>query len=289
MLVVLAGQPQLADRLASPSMTQLRQRISMVIRLEPFTPEDVNAYIDRRLWVAGCDKPALFTVGARKLISAHSEGIPRNINNLCFNAMSLACALKQKAIDRDVIQQVIADLDLEPLRATPIVAKASEEKLRRATLPFSPEVKRQPIFAGWIRRFAFASALLLTIGWAVVQANRNQPRRPELPARALSGRASVWLGSTRPVGPASTPNERAPDSIRVMAGQTLSQISIEKFGKYDGKVLEEIRGLNPWLNDPNRIKSGQRIRTLSARIAPGGAQGPVEQTSNSLPTEAGKQ
>ena len=57
MQIVLAGQPQLADRLASPSMAQLRQRVSMVIRIEPFTNDDVNAYIDHRLWVAGCEKP----------------------------------------------------------------------------------------------------------------------------------------------------------------------------------------------------------------------------------------
>src|SRR5271154_5647606 len=53
MQIVLAGQPQLADRLASPSLAQLRQRVSMVIRIEPFTPEEVSAYIDHRLYVAG--------------------------------------------------------------------------------------------------------------------------------------------------------------------------------------------------------------------------------------------
>ena len=56
MQIVLAGQPQLADRLASPSMAQLRQRVSMVIRIEPLTPDEVNAYIDHRLWIAGCEK-----------------------------------------------------------------------------------------------------------------------------------------------------------------------------------------------------------------------------------------
>src|ERR1700681_597936 len=58
MQIVLAGQPQLADRLATPSRAQLRQRVSMVIRIEPLTPEEVNAYIDHRLWIAGCEKPA---------------------------------------------------------------------------------------------------------------------------------------------------------------------------------------------------------------------------------------
>jgi hypothetical protein len=41
-----------------------------------------------------------------------AEGIPRNINNLCFNAMSLACALQQTTIDESIVQEVISDLDL---------------------------------------------------------------------------------------------------------------------------------------------------------------------------------
>ncbi len=65
MQIVIAGQPQLAERLTRPSMAQLRQRISSVIRLEPFTAQEINAYIDHRLWVAGYSGAPLFTVGAR--------------------------------------------------------------------------------------------------------------------------------------------------------------------------------------------------------------------------------
>src|SRR5580698_7378359 len=125
MQIVLAGQPQLADRLSRPSMAQLRQRISMVIRIEPLNPDEVNAYIDHRLYIAGGENTPIFTAGARKLIAEHSEGIPRNINNLCFNAMSLGCALKRKAIDRDIVQEVIADLDLEPLREKPAATQTA--------------------------------------------------------------------------------------------------------------------------------------------------------------------
>ena len=67
MQIVIAGQPELAERLARPSMSQLRQRISSVIRLEPFAPEETNAYISHRLWIAGYSGPSLFTVGARLL------------------------------------------------------------------------------------------------------------------------------------------------------------------------------------------------------------------------------
>jgi type II secretory pathway predicted ATPase ExeA len=90
MQIVIAGQPALAERLSGPSMTQLRQRISLVIRVAPLNRKEINAYIDHRLWVAGCKNSALFTAGARSVIVEHSEGIPRKINNICFNAMSLA-------------------------------------------------------------------------------------------------------------------------------------------------------------------------------------------------------
>jgi general secretion pathway protein A len=115
MQLVISGQPQLAQRLARPSMAQLRQRISSVIRLDPFTAEETNAYVDHRLWVAGHSGPPLFTIGARLLIAQHSRGIPRNINNLCFNALSLAYAMDVKQIDSKIVGEVISDLEIETL------------------------------------------------------------------------------------------------------------------------------------------------------------------------------
>jgi general secretion pathway protein A len=113
MQIILAGQPQLADKLASPNLVQLRQRISIVARLKPFGLEDTNLYVGHRLRVAGYDfAQPLFTSGAGAMIAEHSEGIPRNINNLCFNSLSLGYASKKKPIDEAVVQEVIDDLDL---------------------------------------------------------------------------------------------------------------------------------------------------------------------------------
>jgi hypothetical protein len=53
------------------------------------------------------------------MISQLSEGIPRNINNICFNALSLGCSLGQKTIDAELVQQVAADFDLTLLRSEP--------------------------------------------------------------------------------------------------------------------------------------------------------------------------
>jgi general secretion pathway protein A len=184
MQIVLAGQPQLADRLASPSMAQLRQRVSIVMRIDPFTPKEVDAYIDHRLWIGGCGRPSLFTANARKLIAEHSEGIPRNINNLCFNALSLGCALGRKTIDRDVILEVISDLDLESLREKPTIPAARLEpsvqthvQAPRRTIP---AVRRQSMFAGWLFKIASASVLLLTLSWAAVPASRRNTQAVEV-------------------------------------------------------------------------------------------------------------
>src|ERR1700680_4178794 len=46
MQIVIAGQPGLAEKLTRPSMTQLRQRISLVIHIAPLNRQEINAYID---------------------------------------------------------------------------------------------------------------------------------------------------------------------------------------------------------------------------------------------------
>src|SRR5579863_662375 len=119
MQIVIAGQPQLAERLTRPSMAQLRQRISTVIRIEPFTPEETNAYIDHRLWVAGYSGPSLFTVGARLMIAKQSGGIPRNINNLCFNSLSVAYGMDARQVDANMVREAVADVEMESLVPKP--------------------------------------------------------------------------------------------------------------------------------------------------------------------------
>lgn len=116
MHVVLSGQPQLAGKLASERLTQLRQRISIVARLKPFNADETEAYIQHRLRLAGYSSTEpLFTHQACRMIAEYSRGIPRSINNVCFNAMSLGCALQRHTVDGFTIQEVMDDLELNTL------------------------------------------------------------------------------------------------------------------------------------------------------------------------------
>jgi general secretion pathway protein A len=113
--IILAGQPQLADKLARPSLAQLRQRISLIGRLGSLSAQETRNYLDHRLKVAGLNDERIFTDDACELIAELSLGIPRNINNLCFNALSLGFAVRQKTIDADIMKEVAADFDLSQL------------------------------------------------------------------------------------------------------------------------------------------------------------------------------
>jgi general secretion pathway protein A len=110
--LVLVGQSQLAEKLERPNLAQLRQRIDILARLEPFSAGDVANYIEHRLRVAGHSGGRLFRPAAVDRIAQTSRGIPRNINNLCFNALSLGCASRRKLIDADLVREAAADLDL---------------------------------------------------------------------------------------------------------------------------------------------------------------------------------
>src|SRR5271165_238841 len=112
MQIILAGQPELADKLARPGMIQLRQRVSLMTGLKPLSFEETNKYIQHRLRAVGYQGGPMFTPDALLRVSDFTSGIPRNINNLCFNCLSLGCALQKKVIDSEIVDEVTSDLDI---------------------------------------------------------------------------------------------------------------------------------------------------------------------------------
>lgn len=110
--IILAGQPELADKLASRKLSQLRQRLSLMSGLTPLSEEESGKYIHHRLRIAGYSGGPLFEPAAMRSIVQFTEGIPRTINNFCFSALSLGCALRQRTIDLKVVEEVISDLDI---------------------------------------------------------------------------------------------------------------------------------------------------------------------------------
>jgi general secretion pathway protein A len=323
--IVLAGQPQLAENIGSPELLQLRQRISIFARLKPFTAEETSQYIAHRLRIAGyvSDMP-LFTKDALALITLCSDGIPRNVNNLCFNALSLGSALRQRPIDRDIIRQVIADLDLGPLRKR-LSPPSQPEEILPADSMFSTG-NSSSVFAEWLPKVAVGAVALLAVAGALFAGRQwlVRPAAPQAPVVASAPKTAIApitsqppaamasepplpvssgtppptvsmqaptaapihpetaesgladppeaAQTNSPAAPASTrtsnalsgnrtpPTTDAVGVVRVAPGQTLLGICVEKFGTCTGELLRQIHELNPSLNDPDHIETGQNIR-----------------------------
>ena len=112
--IILLGQPELRDMVNQPQMRQLAQRVTARYHLGPLEREDIAAYIQHRLQVAGCDR-ALFPAGAVKQVSRLSKGIPRLINLICDRALLGAYTLKKAQIDAAIVKQAGQEVfDLQP-------------------------------------------------------------------------------------------------------------------------------------------------------------------------------
>src|SRR6266571_2268780 len=101
--VILAGLPQLGAKLAFPELQGIRDRISAIASLSPLTHEETASYISRRLEVSGYRGDDPFTSEAVATIAGLAEGIPRNINNICFGALYLAEQRACSVIDCAII------------------------------------------------------------------------------------------------------------------------------------------------------------------------------------------
>jgi hypothetical protein len=226
--IILSGQPQLAEKIASPALVQLRQRISMFAHLEPFSSEATELYIEHRLQAAGYDvKTPLFAKEAQALIFKYSEGIPRNINNLCFNSLSLGCALKKKPIDGDVVREVVADLDLDRWRPKTTLAVRTAAKPLQEAPAFLAAAGEPPMLMGWIPRVVVAIAALLVIGGAVFASRGMFPKSSVKTNRGTAAVDASSNQSSAVVAPSETavrPND-AVSSFPATAGPSSNQVA----------------------------------------------------------------
>src|SRR5580692_12024543 len=85
--IVLAGQPELEQRLNQRDLRQLRQRIALRAKTLPLTLEETNGYILERLHIAGSTGEEIFTPPAIEAVYQHACGIPRVTNLLCEHAL----------------------------------------------------------------------------------------------------------------------------------------------------------------------------------------------------------
>lgn len=110
--LVLAGQPELGERMEDPGLRQLKQRVALRCDVSPFNLPETAAYISSRIKTAGGEASRLFTREAVTLIHECSRGIPRTINVMCDNALVTGLALNRQPVDREMVLEVSRDFSL---------------------------------------------------------------------------------------------------------------------------------------------------------------------------------
>lgn len=161
MQIVLSGQLQFAERLAEHQLMQLRQRISIFAYLKPLSVLETAEYIQHRMKTAGWDsKHPIFTAAAMAMIAEQSQGIPRNINNLCFNSLTLACAMQKASVDLDAVREVVADLDIRsviaPVGAPALLPPSGAKPLPAPAVASNAKIQSEPIAAMEVAAPVFA-------------------------------------------------------------------------------------------------------------------------------------
>src|SRR5216683_2286972 len=113
--IVLTGQPELREILNRSELRQLKQRVALRCVIKPMpNVEETDRYITSRLLVAGAERTDILSPGAIDYIFRCSEGIPRNINNLCDNALLAGYAAGETTVGREIIEDIAQTFDMLP-------------------------------------------------------------------------------------------------------------------------------------------------------------------------------
>ncbi|OGP49900.1 MAG: hypothetical protein A2Y79_02875 [Deltaproteobacteria bacterium RBG_13_43_22] len=204
--IVLVGQLELWNKLNSPALRQLKQRISVNYCLEPLSLKETKEYISHRLSIAGSRGNLVFSTRALRLIHKVSRGIPRLINLLCDRTL-LVLYLDQKT-------QVL-----------PGHVRKAIESLRGGQRPTS--VFREIFF----RRLAFGGVGGLVIFLGTLSLLWLSPRNnTTLEATIISGEAPKTQSSVAPVRYSVHISSFRKEKLVEQAIEKIAREGLEAFG-----------------------------------------------------------
>jgi N-acetylmuramoyl-L-alanine amidase/type II secretory pathway predicted ATPase ExeA len=194
--IVLAGQPQLGEKLEQKRMVQLLQRITVVKQLEALSPEETAGYIRHRLKVAGHGGEELFEPEALSLVAQLSLGVPRNINRICFQALLEAHAEGRHTVSPDIVERANRKLGVVgAARPTlmPAPSPTGSNSAQAAGVPATPHLTKKPRtdfgLRGWGLRTGVLLAVLLAAGLTLprnIFSETTQIMREHLTAKLIS-------------------------------------------------------------------------------------------------------
>lgn len=111
MSLIMLGQRWLRGMLKKEGHEALYQRLRLRYALEGLSEQETREYIQHHLKLAGC-ATMLFSDAACKLVFVASEGILREINNICYESLLVGTGRKAGIINEDIVNWVIDQRDI---------------------------------------------------------------------------------------------------------------------------------------------------------------------------------
>lgn len=128
--VVLAGQPELEDRLQRPALRQVKQRIALRCKTAALSLEEGHQYIQARLHIAGGNGARIFSSEAMDAAHFYSRGIPRVMNLLCEHALINASVEQIQPVPEHFVAEVAREFQFDDIKPV-----ASYSACREASHP----------------------------------------------------------------------------------------------------------------------------------------------------------
>jgi general secretion pathway protein A len=243
--LVLIGQPELQQKLKDRRLRHVADRIAVRCALAPLSPIEAKRYIEHRLNTAG-GIIDIFSPAALTQITRASKGIPRSINVLCHNAILFAYGKNLNKIDWSTVSQAVRE------RQGGVIGSRLQQLL--------PKTWLGKVAVGGI---VLILGMLLLLWWG--QADSE--------AGAAAGSGAVAPPAEQPPAPAPAPvvveGTLAPAEesvaepskmVQITAGQNLTALILEAYGRFDEEVLSRVLAANPQIRDPNMIVEGDVVR-----------------------------
>ena len=168
--IILIGQPEFLKKLAQSDLRQLSQRIVARFHLTPLKIDEVQAYINHRIKIAG-GSTAIFSRAVALRIAQLSKGVPRLINLLCDRAL-LGCYVQDlRQVDIKTLNQAAHEVFGDPK----VLRQQQAQPKSRSWLPrYLPRI-------GWARPAITVAAIVAIVwGGALLKSEQIWQRLPML-------------------------------------------------------------------------------------------------------------
>jgi hypothetical protein len=198
----------------------------------------------------------VFTDGALALICRYGKGIPRAINILCSNALSLGCTLSEKKISASVVKKVRKEKEI-----------LTEQRVHALTLGIKRNIYRKISYAFLVPAvlavgiFFGKDSLHYVIDSQKTSSMREKPGTKHEVATPLP----APLQKLQSPGPMPSAVHRHGDDINIVTieakqGTSLSSIALKYYKEANVTLIDHILELNPEITNPALILVNQKIK-----------------------------